>query len=152
LPIHAHRNGWGYLSRHPALGWDYAPWQQLWRLAGADHLHVNGLANKFSEDDASVIASARAVLAPMWHDAPMTAMPVFSSGQTGLVAARTLTEAMDGRSDCIVAAGGGIFGHPQGVAAGVMAMRQSWDAAMRGVPLEAHAVDHAELRAALGIW
>lgn len=24
LPIHAHRNGWGYLSRHPALGFDYA--------------------------------------------------------------------------------------------------------------------------------
>jgi ribulose-bisphosphate carboxylase large chain len=23
LPIHAHRNGWGYLSRHPALGWSY---------------------------------------------------------------------------------------------------------------------------------
>ena len=22
LPIHAHRNGWGYLNRHPALGWD----------------------------------------------------------------------------------------------------------------------------------
>ncbi|MDH5540173.1 MAG: RuBisCO large subunit C-terminal-like domain-containing protein, partial [Rhizobacter sp.] len=43
LPIHAHRNGWGYLSRSPALGWDYAPWQQIWRLAGADHLHVNGL-------------------------------------------------------------------------------------------------------------
>ncbi len=43
LPIHAHRNGWGYLSRSPAIGWDYAPWQQLWRLAGADHLHVNGL-------------------------------------------------------------------------------------------------------------
>ena len=52
LPIHAHRNGWGYLSRCPALGWDYAPWQALWRMAGADHLHVNGLANKFSEPDA----------------------------------------------------------------------------------------------------
>ena len=55
LPIHAHRNGWGYLSRHPALGWSYTAWQKLWRLAGADHMHVNGLANKFSEPDESVI-------------------------------------------------------------------------------------------------
>ena len=62
LPIHAHRNGWGYLSRHPALGWSYVAWQKIWRLAGADHMHVNGLQSKFSEDDESVIASARACL------------------------------------------------------------------------------------------
>jgi ribulose-bisphosphate carboxylase large chain len=150
LPIHAHRNGWGYLSRSPALGWDYAPWQQVWRLAGADHLHVNGLANKFSEDDASVIASARAVLAPLWPGSPMTAMPVFSSGQTGLVAAATY--AALGSTDLIFAAGGGIFGHPGGVGAGVSALRQAWDAAVAGVPLAEHARQHAELRDALGFW
>ncbi len=49
LPIHAHRNGWGALSRSPALGWSYPAWSKLWRLAGADHLHVNGLANKFAK-------------------------------------------------------------------------------------------------------
>ena len=54
LPVHAHRNGWGYLSRHPALGWSYVAWQKIWRLAGVDHMHVNGLANKFSESDESV--------------------------------------------------------------------------------------------------
>src|SRR3954447_19278318 len=43
LPIHAHRNGWGYLSRHPLLGWSFVAWQKIWRLAGADHMHVNGL-------------------------------------------------------------------------------------------------------------
>lgn len=153
LPIHAHRNGWGYLNRCPALGWDYAPWQQIWRLAGADHLHVNGLANKFSEDDSSVIAAARAVLAPLWPDTnlpTMTAMPVFSSGQTGLVAAGTY--AALGSTDLIFAAGGGIFGHPGGVAAGVSAMRQAWDAAVAGVPLAEHAREHAELRDALGFW
>ena len=150
LPIHAHRAGWGYLSRSPALGWDYAPWQQIWRLAGADHLHVNGLSNKFSETDASVVASARAVLAPLWRDAPMTAMPVFSSGQTGLVAAAT--HAAVGGTDLIFAAGGGIFGHPGGVAAGVTALRQAWEAAVAGVALEDHARGHAELRAALSFW
>lgn len=150
LPIHAHRAGWGYLNRSPALGWDYAPWQKLWRLAGADHMHVNGLANKFSEPDDSVIAAARAVLAPLWPEAPMTAMPVFSSGQTGLQAAGT--HAALGCADLIHTAGGGIFGHPQGVAAGVTAMREAWEAAMTGEPLSARAERSEALRAALGFW
>ena len=150
LPIHAHRNGWGYLNRHPALGWDYAPWQQMWRLAGADHLHVNGLANKFSEDDASVMAAARAVVAPLWPAQPMQAVPVFSSGQTGRVAAATYAGL--GNADLIFAAGGGIFGHPGGVAAGVTAMRQAWDAALAGITLDDHATHHRELREALSFW
>jgi len=150
LPIHAHRAGWGVLSRSPALGWDYAPWQKIWRLAGADHLHVNGLRNKFSEPDDSVIAAARAVLAPATDAAPMTAMPVFSSGQTGLQAHDTY--AALGRTDLIHAAGGGIFGHPQGVAAGVAAMRASWQAAVDGVPLATRARDVPALAAALEFW
>ncbi len=150
LPIHAHRAGWGYLTRSPALGWDYAPWQKIWRLAGADHLHVNGLRNKFSEPDASVIAAARAVLAPLSESAPMTAMPVFSSGQTGLQAHDTY-QAL-GCADLIHAAGGGIFGHPHGVAAGVEALRESWKAAMQGTPLAAHAATVPSLAAALGFW
>ncbi|MFL9993527.1 ribulose-bisphosphate carboxylase large subunit family protein [Paraburkholderia sediminicola] len=150
LPIHAHRAGWGYLSRCPELGWDYAPWQMIWRLAGADHLHVNGLRNKFSEPDDSVIAAARAVLAPVMPEAPMPAMPVFSSGQTGLQAADTY--AALGCADLIHTAGGGIFGHPGGVAAGVEALREAWVAAIEGVPLKQHAVRHPALNAALEFW
>ncbi len=150
LPIHAHRNGWGYLSRSPALGWDYAPWQALWRLAGADHLHVNGLANKFSEPDDSVLAAARAVLQPLDAQHPMVAMPVFSSGQTGLQAAPT--HAALGTTDLIHAAGGGILGHPGGIAAGVAAMRQAWDAAVAGVPIADHARQHPALAQALATW
>ncbi|MFL9925382.1 ribulose-bisphosphate carboxylase large subunit family protein [Herbaspirillum lusitanum] len=150
LPIHAHRAGWGYLSRCPQLGWDYAPWQMLWRLAGADHMHVNGLRNKFSEPDESVIAAARSVLNPVMPQAALPAMPVFSSGQTGLQAADTYRAL--GSVDLIHTAGGGIFAHPQGVAAGVEALRESWVAAMEGVPLEAHARQHPALQAALGFW
>ncbi|MDP4697736.1 MAG: RuBisCO large subunit C-terminal-like domain-containing protein [Burkholderiaceae bacterium] len=151
LPIHAHRNGWGYLSRCPTLGWDYEPWQKLWRLGGADHLHVNGLGNKFSEDDETVGRAARAVLKPMWDNAPMAAMPVFSSGQTGLVAAATYAATAQS-ADLIVAAGGGIFGHPGGVAAGVGALRSAWDAAIEGVPLETRAQQDAVLKQAMGFW
>jgi ribulose-bisphosphate carboxylase large chain len=34
-----HRNGWGYLSHAPMLGWSYVTWQKLWRLGGACPRH-----------------------------------------------------------------------------------------------------------------
>jgi ribulose-bisphosphate carboxylase large chain len=147
LPIHAHRNGWGYLSRHPLLGWSYVAWQKLWRLAGADHMHVNGLQNKFSEDDDSVITSAQACLTPMFDDKPCTVMPVFSSGQS----ARQVPGTYAGlnSTDLIVTAGGGIMAHPDGPAAGVRALREAWDATIAGIPLEEHARTHPELGRAL---
>ncbi len=150
LPIHAHRAGWGYLSRSPALGWDYAPWQKIWRLAGADHLHVNGLRNKFSEADESVIAAAKAVLAPVMPEAAMPALPVFSSGQTGLQAEDTYRAL--GTTDLIHTAGGGIFGHPAGVSAGVEALREAWVAAVHEIPLARHAATSSALRQALEFW
>ena len=48
LAIHGHRNGWGMLNRHPLLGIEFPAYQKIWRLAGVDQLHVNGIANKFS--------------------------------------------------------------------------------------------------------
>ncbi len=143
LPIHAHRNGWGYLQG----GWSYIAWQKLWRLAGADQMHVNGLANKFHERDESVIASARACLTPMFAHKPCTVMPVFSSGQTIRQAPGTWAALQS--TDLIFLAGGGLFAHPGGIAAGVAALRQSWEAAMQGIPLETAAKTHRELREAL---
>ena len=78
LPIHGHRNGWGMYGRHPLLGVEYPAWQKLWRLAGVDHLHVNGLRNKFSEPDDSVVRGIRACLKPMYRPDD-TVMPVISS-------------------------------------------------------------------------
>jgi len=149
LPIHAHRNGWGYLSRHPALGFDFVAWQKFWRLAGADHMHVNGLANKFSEPDESVIASARACLSPMFGSKPCVVMPVFSSGQTARQAEGTY--AALGSVDLIHAAGGGIMAHPGGPQGGVAALRESWDAAQAGIPAATYALTHPSLAAALGV-
>lgn len=147
LPIHAHRAGWGALTREPMLGWSYPAWSKLWRLAGADHMHVSGLDNKFTEPNESVIESARSLNDPLFSHAPMSALPVFSSGQTVRQAAATL-EAV-GSSDLLVAAGGGIVAHPSGVAAGVKAMRQAYDAAMQKVDIANYAEDHPELAAAL---
>ena len=143
LPIHAHRNGWGYLKD----GWSYIAYQKLWRLAGADQMHVNGLANKFQETDESVIASARECFVPLFKHKPCTVMPVFSSGQTVNQAPGTWAALQS--TDLIYLAGGGLFAHPGGIAAGVAALRQSWEAAMNNVPLEVAAKTHRELREAL---
>ena len=146
LPIHAHRNGWGYLQ----TGWSYVAWQKLWRLAGVDHMHVNGIANKFQEDDDSVIASARACLKPLFSHKPCAVMPVFSSGQTVMQAEPTWQRLQS--PDLIFLAGGGLFAHPGGIASGVSALRQAWDAAMAGVPLQQAATSHRELREAIATF
>jgi len=147
LPLHAHRCGWGALTRAPMLGWDYAAWSKLWRLAGADHMHVNGIDNKFTESDASVIASARSLSEPLFENNAMRAVPVFSSGQT--VHQATATLAASGSPDLIVTAGGGIAAHPDGVAAGVEAMRAAYHAASAGIDVWEYAKDHPALAAAL---
>jgi ribulose-bisphosphate carboxylase large chain len=147
LPIHAHRNGWGYLSRHPLLGWSYIAWQKIWRLAGVDHMHVNGLANKFSEPDESVIESARACLTPLFERKPCTVMPVFSSGQSARQAPGTFAGV--GSTDVIFAAGGGIMAHPSGIAAGVAALREAWEAAVAGIALSDYAAKRPALAKAL---
>jgi ribulose-bisphosphate carboxylase large chain len=152
LPIHGHRNGWGMLGRSPAIGMSFIAYQKLWRVAGIDHVHVNGIDNKFCETNDSVIASARECLTPMFQ-APHPGceiMPVFSSGQTARQVPATF--AALGSTDCIFAAGGGIMAHPGGPAAGVRALRQAWDAAMAGVPLQQAAADQPELRDALGAF
>lgn len=150
LIVHGHRAGWGSLSRHPLLGWSYVAWQKFWRLAGVDHLHVNGLGNKFCEPDDSVLASARACLTPMSAARPAIAMPVFSSGQTVHQVAGTW--AGMGTGDLIFAAGGGVIGHPDGMQAGVEALRQAWDAAIAGIPVEHHAAQHPPLARALAAF
>ena len=149
VPIHGHRNGWGLLGRSRDFAVSFVAWQKLWRLAGVDHVHCNGIANKFWEPDESVIRSARECLKPMFAipGKGCEIMPVFSSGQTARQAPATY--AALNSTDLIFAAGGGIMAHPGGVAAGVRSLQQAWRAAVEGIPLETYAAAHPELRAAL---
>jgi ribulose-bisphosphate carboxylase large chain len=142
LPIHGHRNGWGMLTRCPALGFDFTVWQKLLRLVGVDHIHVNGLENKFWEPDESVVRSIHACLTPLWGGYPI--MPVISSGQWGGQAPETyrLTKTVD----LMYLAGGGIMAHPGGPADGLRALKQAWEAALLGVKVETYASNHPELR------
>ena len=146
--IHGHRAGWGLFSRSPDIGIEFSVMQKMWRLAGADHLHVNGLANKFTETDKIVAESARSVQTPVSDGGPAhIAMPVYSSGQTiwQIDPARGLL----GNDDFIFCAGGGIMSHPDGPAAGVLALRQAARAARDGIKIEAFAKAAPELEQAL---
>jgi ribulose 1,5-bisphosphate carboxylase large subunit-like protein len=132
LAIHGHRNGWGMLNRHPLLGVEFPAYQKLWRLAGIDQLHVNGLANKFWEPDDSVVRSIGACLEPLGAGPPI--LPVVSSGQWGGQAPETYRRTRT--TDLLYLAGGGILAHPDGPAAGVRALRSWWEAAVAGLTRE----------------
>ncbi len=84
----------------------------------------------------------------MFEAKPCLVMPVFSSGQSARQAPGTFAGL--GSTDLIFAAGGGIMAHPDGPAAGVAGLREAWEAAIAGIPLEEHARQHPALARALG--
>ena len=143
LALHAHRNGWDILTRHPGLGLDFRVYQQFWRLLGVDQFQINGIRAKYWEPDESFVRSFEALRTPMFSpgDCPL---PVAGSGQWGGQAPETY--ARTGRTvDLLYLCGGGVVSHPGGPGAGVRAVRQAWEAAVAGIPLEIYARDHREL-------
>jgi ribulose-bisphosphate carboxylase large chain len=142
LAIHSHRNGWGMLNRHPLLGVAFTAYQKIWRLAGVDQIHVNGIANKFWETDDSVVQSIKACLGPLPGGCPI--LPVISSGQWGGQAPETYRRTQV--VDLLYLAGGGILAHPDGPAAGVRSLRKWWEAAVEGLTLPEAAAKYPELQ------
>ena len=140
LVIHGHRNGWGMLNRHPLLGIEFPAYQKLWRLAGVDQLHVNGIQNKFWESDDSVVRSIEACLTPLFNG--QTPLPVVSSGQWGGQAFETWRRTQT--TDLLYMAGGGIMAHPDGPGGGVTALQQAWKGAVDGLTLEQAAKQYSE--------
>ena len=140
LVIHGHRNGWGMLNRHPFLGINFPAYSKLWRMAGVDQLHVNGIRNKFWESDESVVRSIKSCLTPFIND--QVVLPVVSSGQWGGQAFDTYK--LTNTTDLLYMAGGGIMAHPSGPEGGVAALKQAWESAVAGLTLEEAAKKHKE--------
>ena len=150
IVLHAHRNGWDILTRHPGLGLDFSVYQQFWRLLGVDQFQINGIRVKYWEPDESFVASFKALKQPLFSadDCPL---PVAGSGQWGGQAPDTY--ARTGRTqDRLYLCGGGIVSHPSGPAAGVRAVTQAWEAAVAGIPLETYAKEHPELAQSLAFF
>lgn len=150
LCLHAHRNGWDILTRHPGFGMEFRAYQKIWRLLGVDQFQVNGIRAKYWEPDESFVRSFADVMTPIFSEDDR-ALPVVCSGQWGGQAVETFERT--GRTlDLMYLGGGGIHGHPMGAASGVSAIRQAWDAASSGASLEAYAQSRPELAAALAKW
>ncbi|GGD98094.1 ribulose-bisphosphate carboxylase [Aureimonas endophytica] len=147
LVLHAHRNGWDILTRHAALGFDFAAWEPFWRLSGIDQFQINGIRVKYWEPDESFVRSFKALQQPIFSpdDRPL---PVVGSGQWGGQAPDTYA-ATGGSTDLLYLCGGGVVSHPGGPAAGVRAVRQAWEAAVAGIDLGIYATDHPDLARAI---
>lgn len=150
LCLHAHRNGWDLLTRHPGFGMEFRAYQKIWRLLGVDQFQINGIRAKYWEPDESFVRSFHDVAAPVFSPADRP-LPVVCSGQWGGQAVDTYRQT--GRTlDLMYLGGGGIHGHPMGAAAGVRAIRQAWAAAEQDIELADYGRDHPELAAALAKW
>jgi 3-oxoisoapionate-4-phosphate decarboxylase len=143
IVLHAHRNGWDVLTRHPGLGMDFKVWQKFWRLLGVDQFQINGIRVKYWEPDESFVASFKAVTTPLAALSDC-ALPVAGSGQWGGQAPDTY-ERTGKTVDLMYLCGGGIVSHPGGAGAGVKAVKQAWEAAVAGIPLVTYAKSHPEL-------
>jgi len=148
LPIHGHRNGWGLYSRSEHIGVDFKVFHKIFSLAGADHIHTNGIRNKFCEPDESVLASIRACLHPQGGGYPV--VPVVSSGQWADQAHDTYRQIQS--TDLMYLCGGGITGHPGGMAAGVKSIQLAWEGATQGKTIDEMQERHPELKQAIDFF
>lgn len=147
LALHAHRNGWDILTRHPGLGMSFSVYQQYWRLLGVDQFQINGIRSKYWEPDDSFVQSFHN-LTDGFAGEQEHPMPVVCSGQWGGQAPETF--AQTGQTlDLLYLCGGGVVSHPGGPAAGVRAVQQAWQAARERVELDQYAKSHQELAQAI---
>lgn len=132
VPIHAHRAGSAMLERGSSFGISFQVVQTLWRLCGADQIHVGGLRSKFYQPDAQVLRDLTGVLTPSNPGLDDRALPVLSSAQTPEHVGLTMLSA--NTTDFLMLAGGGILAHPGGSTAGVEAFHNAYQQACHEEP------------------
>ncbi|RLE90341.1 MAG: type III ribulose-bisphosphate carboxylase [Thermoprotei archaeon] len=163
LAIHAHRAFHAAFTRNPYHGVSMFTLAKLYRLIGLDQLHIGTPeVGKLEAKTIDVINRARILreshfkpdkedryhLEQKWyHIKP--AVPVSSGGlHPGNIpeVIRVLGK------DLVLQVGGGVIGHPDGPRAGAMAVLQSIEASLRGIPLDEYAEEYKELKRALEKW
>ncbi|MDR2157656.1 MAG: ribulose 1,5-bisphosphate carboxylase, partial [Clostridiales Family XIII bacterium] len=119
------------------------------RIAGLDMAIILSPYGKFPFNMDAFVQDSFAMLTPWKHIKPMMPMP--GGGTTQGHVAELYNKF---GKDIIIAAGGGVIGHPSGAVAGGKAFRQAIDATVKGIPLADAAQDPAneELRVAVEAW
>jgi ribulose-bisphosphate carboxylase large chain len=147
VPIHVHRTMHAAFTRDRAHGISMIVIAKLVRLSGGTNLHIGTysgkMAHEVKEND-----ECRDALRSDWFELKRV-FPVASGG----IYPANVHANLDGYGiDCIIQAGGGVHGHPNGTTAGAIAMVQAVEAWMQEIPLEDFAKDHTELKTALEYW
>ena len=145
VPLVAHFPFIAAFSRLPGYGIHSRVLTRLQRLAGFDAVIMPGFGPRMMTPEAEVLDCVRACLEPMGPIRPCLPVPGGSDSAATLESVHRKV----GSADFGFVPGRGVFGHPLGPAAGAASIRQAWDAIARGIPVDAHAAAHAELRAAL---
>jgi len=147
VPIHVHRTMHGAFTRDKAHGISMTVISKLVRMAGGTNLHTGSYMGKMAGETAENDLS-REALRGSWHNYKR----VFPVASGGIYPAKVHGN-LDGYGiDCIVQAGGGVHGHPDGTTAGALAMVQATEAWQKKIPLKEYAKDHKELETALRFW
>jgi ribulose-bisphosphate carboxylase large chain len=147
VPIHVHRTMHGAFTRDKDHGIAMLPISRLVRLAGGTNLHTGTYKGKMARETTENDLS-RDALRCEWYGLKRV-FPVASGG----VYPAVVWPNLDGYGiDCIIQAGGGVHGHPDGTTAGAKAMIQAVDAWIKKIPLKEYAKEHKELEMALKFW
>ncbi|NMB85946.1 MAG: Ribulose bisphosphate carboxylase [Methanosaeta sp. PtaB.Bin018] len=147
VPVHVHRTMHGAFTRDKAHGISMVVISRLVRMAGGTNLHTGSYMGKMAKETQENDMS-RDALRNEWHGLKR----VFPVASGGIYPAKVHGN-LDGYGiDCIVQAGGGVHGHPDGTAAGARAMVQAVEAWQKKIPLQEYAKDHKELETALKYW
>ena len=147
VPIHVHRTMHGAFTRDKGHGIAMLVISKLVRMTGGTNLHTGSYMGKMARETLENDLS-RDALRGDWHGYKRV-FPVASGG----VYPAKVHGNLDGYGiDCIIQAGGGVHGHPDGTTAGARAMVQAADAWLKQIPLKEYAKDHKELETALKFW
>jgi len=147
VPIHVHRTMHGAFTRDKAHGISMLVISKLVRMAGGTNLHTGSYMGKMARETLENDLS-RDALREEWYGLKR----VFPVASGGIYPAKVHGN-LDGYGvDCIVQAGGGVHGHPDGTTAGAKAMVQAVEAWLKHIPLQEYARDHKELETALRFW
>lgn len=163
LAIHAHRAMHAAFTRIPYHGISMFVLAKLLRIVGVDQLHVGTPeVGKLEARRQDVLSNVKALrerdFTPLKEDEVRLPMsfyhikPAFPVASGGLHPGTVPTVIKEMGTDIVIQVGGGVIGHPDGPHAGAIALRQSIEATLKGIPLEEYAETHKELRRALEKW
>jgi ribulose-bisphosphate carboxylase large chain len=148
VPLVAHFPLIAAASRLPHFGVHTRVWTKLQRLAGFDVIIMPGFGPRMMTSEDEVLECIAACTEPMGPIKP--ALPVPGGSDSAVTLAGV--HARVGNADFGFVPGRGVFGHPQGPAAGAASLRQAWEAIAAGVPPAEYATAHPELAAAIAAF